>query len=243
MNTLSERYIAGEVEDVWKGLIDLGPKVLDPEYNEETNLILDIATQHIQYNLEVIHRELLYYGYVFTEFESGEPAHTLRHEPLLINTKKDEERVKNLNLLHEEYGKIPLIFSKILERIHHVEFVGYFSNWEHPFLLDALQIYPIEGLECEPDEDDGIYSLCFCLDQFHKEDISGAGGYNISLTPEIAIDSKILRYDIDIYFMDYLRDAFKWAGFPGFEYLHESLTIPDNIMEFILKVRSQMIPV
>jgi hypothetical protein len=60
-----------------------------------------------------------------------------------------------------------------------------------------------------------LFSLAFAPDVYHKVNVSGGTPYAIIL-PNAGADALIEIYGKQSYFVDYLRECFKWGGFPGF---------------------------
>src|SRR4029079_5228055 len=50
-------------------------------------------------------------------------------------------------------------------------------------------------------------------DALHKANLSGGGPYSIAF-PNLGVDAPVLRAN-SASLVDYLRDAFRWGGFPG----------------------------
>jgi hypothetical protein len=80
----------------------------------------------------------------------------------------------------------------------------------------------------EPDEEDmcdarAYFALprdCWLVpiapDEWHKYDVSGCGGYEIAI-PNLAADARLLTERHRTTFVNYLRNCFRWAGFPNLE--------------------------
>jgi hypothetical protein len=67
----------------------------------------------------------------------------------------------------------------------------------------------------EWEECDGLTELALAPDDFHKANISGGDPYGMEV-PNAAADGVFLDWH-NAYFVDYLRTAFQWGGFPGWE--------------------------
>jgi hypothetical protein len=112
-----------------------------------------------------------------------------------------------------------------------VDFTGNHPAWPAPiisakkeafraevFLTDALVVNELEELESDLKErlaDRETWSVGFSPDIFHKSDISGGPMYTFDL-----LGTKVDPYcfELESFFVPYLRDVFKWAGFPGFQH-------------------------
>jgi hypothetical protein len=100
-------------------------------------------------------------------------------------------------------------------------------NGEHPSLAprdsrilpDPLMVDPVEGalgwLE-NFDEEEGPKEVAIAPDALHKADISGGGPY-VMRVPSPVADARLRDAPYEVDFVEYLRLAFHWGGFPGWE--------------------------
>jgi hypothetical protein len=105
-----------------------------------------------------------------------------------------------------------------------VNLMGTHPAWnlrEGQILPDPLVVYELDGMLADAqerlndptwDDEDGPY-LYLAPDEYIKEDISG-GIYGILMQP--AADAPLLFEWHETTFVDYLRQVFRWGGFPGF---------------------------
>ena len=211
-----------------------------------------MVSERIAVNFKTIYEKLTQNGYNFTDFKDGKPLNNkLNNLPIkeatLVNSKKNIEILENLLI---RFGKLPLIFLEIYKNIEYVDFNGYFYTWpDYKFLLDPVTLDSLEAIIKMHSEDvfdgnDNNYCVMFSPDVYFKEDVSGDFGYAISLSEEVVIDNKVLFYqnidDKPIYFMDYLRLCFKWAGFPSFEWALPG-DIPDHILKLLHEINKEML--
>jgi hypothetical protein len=91
--------------------------------------------------------------------------------------------------------------------------------------LEAYQRYDAEGNETEG------FTVEIAPDICHKHGYSGGGPLEIYF-PDEAIDAQIQGDEGYGYFVEYLRNCFKWGGFPG---LKNSKTPPATELAFLTK--------
>jgi hypothetical protein len=75
------------------------------------------------------------------------------------------------------------------------------------------------------------YPLSISPDEFVKAEISTGSSYEI-LVPNLAVDSILKNEWHNSTFLNYLRIAFRWGGFPGFERYPEQLR-PGEAIAFL----------
>ncbi len=78
--------------------------------------------------------------------------------------------------------------------------------------------------------------LWIAPDAAHKANISGGDAYKVSIE-EPAIDTVLRGEPHNVNFVDYLRIAFKWGGFPGVEH------IPEFPKSFLKDMRKDLLPI
>jgi hypothetical protein len=90
-------------------------------------------------------------------------------------------------------------------------------------------------------QSDGIDAVGPCCleiapDAEHKANCSGNGSYELP-THVAAIDATLRNEPHNVMFLDYLRIAFRWGGFPGF------VTIADAPQDFIAELTRGLLPI
>jgi hypothetical protein len=138
------------------------------------------------------------------------------HEPPPADTGKLLAR------LEKKVGALPLSLRAFYEVVGSVDFIG-----SHPSLAppqgsvcpDPLVIFPLEDalayLE-EMDGDDDDVRLMLAPDDIHKAGASGGEPYEMA-APDARADGELLNERHELPFVDYLRLAFRFGGFPGYE--------------------------
>ena len=81
-------------------------------------------------------------------------------------------------------------------------------------LPDPLVVQPYFEEWEDADEREGLVELSLAPDDLHKSNISGGDPYGMRI-PNPAADGIFSDWNQG-YFVDYLRIAFRWGGFPGF---------------------------
>jgi hypothetical protein len=140
-------------------------------------------------------------------------------------------------LVAEHHGPIPLVLQSFYRVVGGVNFVGTppdrWIPWNHPevtvsrtyteqvrsgaSLLDPLSIAPLADRWLR-------YALRWGEvfigeDRFFKYYYSGGGAYKMPLTSPMMIDAPLSGYSSSMLFVEFLRWAFSWGGFPGYAVL------------------------
>ncbi len=124
-------------------------------------------------------------------------------------------------------GRLPLSLRAWYEVVGEVDLEGNHPDWDGRGYADPLVVegltgwaseyeewqYQMEGSEVvEP------FLLPIAPDFYHKANVSGGAPYSVTLPCEDA-DALLVDEWHETYFVDYLRIAFRWGGFPGWERL------------------------
>ena len=242
-----ERYHAGEREQVWRELIELGDKVLAEPLRSEATLVCEEVTRRARENLRTIHARLLDMGYDFAEPRAA-----------LVDAAPDAET--QIEELERELGAFPLIarvWYRTLASVNFSQAEGqrvYSEGIQAPagpdiFGLGSHPVLIVQSLErCREEVHKGAAELEDYIRQMKEGgweepvDLSEPnkllplGGWASNCDPKgftlpcSGIDAVI--YDDgggEIYFVDELRSAFRWGGFPFWK---RSLKDPDFYAPF-----------
>jgi hypothetical protein len=208
------RYRAGEREVVWAELVGLGASVRGPQFADQAVRVARETMARARQNVEEIHRRLTDVGYEFQN--PGEvhvpPAPEIRH-------RLDEQESK--------IGPIPLSLRAFYEVVGTVDFkqsVAQLVSIHRPERSSAPELrylgeydpLVVARLNDQPESrSDAGHRHFFAADEFHKAGYSGGDNYHVVL-PDARADFPIWgMYEIDEFFVPYLRATFAGGGFRG----------------------------
>jgi hypothetical protein len=79
-------------------------------------------------------------------------------------------------------------------------------------------VFPLDQMLLGPDPaaEGNSGRICIALDAYHKAEFSGGAPYELAL-PDARADGELLNERHGLFFVDYLRLAFRWGGFPGYD--------------------------
>lgn len=223
---LFDRYLAGEHEQVWKELIALGEKVRSEAHAVDALAVAYETMHRVEQNVRTLAFRLRDLGYNFVYPGSSGGLFGLRkpkaHEPIVAPPADVTKKIAELE--EQVAGPIPLSLRAFLEVVGEVNL-----NGDHPTIApkdsdiapDPLMVCDIEGAlaltsEDYRDEDEDRISLDFAPDALHKANVSGGSPYSIRL-PNGSADAPVEDAPHEVTFVEYLRIAFRWGGFPGWE--------------------------
>jgi hypothetical protein len=138
------------------------------------------------------------------------------HEPPPADT------AKLLARLEKKAGALPLSLRAFYEVVGSVDFIGSHPSLappKSPLCPDPLVIFPLEDVlayleEIEGDDDD--IRLMLAPDDIHKAGESGGEPYEMA-APDARADGELLNERHELPFVEYLRLAFRFGGFAGYE--------------------------
>jgi hypothetical protein len=204
-----DRYMGGE-HHVWAELVTLGASVRADPYAADALAVAYEIMSRVDVNIREIAARLSAIGY--------EGAEGTFHVPPGAGTSKV------IALLEKRAGALPLSLRAFYDVVGAVNLMG-----EHPSLApsdgsitaDPLVVNSaeealdqFEGQGRDPDADQFLIELA--PDAFHKAKISGGEPYEIAV-PELRADGPLIWERHELYFVDYLRLAFRFGGFPGYD--------------------------
>jgi hypothetical protein len=207
----SARYEAGDHHAVWGELIAAGDSVRG-ELQSEALEVVRLTMTRVRRNVERLVAELTSHGFQFGLYPDGEvvPAYP---GPLLPPQPEDDATVRELETLTG--GTVPLSIYGFWKWVGSVCLVGYAQGW--PQYADPLWVEGPEASLIEfPDweADDEPFGIVIAPDVLHKDNISGGSPYDLAV-PNAGIDGVLRNHASEYYFIDYLREALAWGGFPG----------------------------
>lgn len=221
METYLHRYQDGEYEAVWSELTALGNAIrLDEGLFLDAQAVAAETMQRVQRNVVTLLTQLQNSGYVFKPF-----------------SKKYRQPSKKVSAyiarIERRVGPLPLSIAAFMSIVGSVNLIGYFpgldengKEWGRELCPDPLVFeYPqsffrwsvqawAEDVAEFGKEEAGTFQLEFAPDEYHKDNISGGPPYSIKL-PNGGMDALVENEWHHTMFVPYLRECFRWGGFPG----------------------------
>ncbi len=238
-----ERYRAGEHVAVWDDLVALGKGVRQPRYFADAVAVADETMRRARHNVELIIRRLDDAGYLFippaigdgTVLRAGTHPKSIaaaivaaaRNTPPLENRNvfdpPGSETAQGLRKLEEESGgPLPISLRAWYEQVGGVSLLGSHAELcpegevtPDPLVVDPLRVV-LEIIESFGDGGGEEIALWLAPDEYHKANFSGGEPYAITI-PNASADALFENEWHNTTFVTYLRKAFEWGGFPGWE--------------------------
>jgi len=208
---LFDRYMGGEYRKVWEELIALGPSVREDPHAADALAVAYETMRRVDGNVRTLAARLTGIGYRFKQAKPHQPPDP-RKAP------------KQIARLEKAAGALPLSLRAFYDVVGAVNLIG-----EHPAIAppgnniapDPLVVYSAgDALEQVDDEredmDDHQSIIVIAPDDLHKADTSGGEPYEIAV-PDLRADGPLLWERHGLGFVEYLRLAFRFGGFPGYE--------------------------
>jgi hypothetical protein len=211
-----ERYLRGDHVQVWTEMTAVGARVRDDEsIFADACAVVAETMRRARANVEVLVDELRARGYRYADDAGGAPP----FEPPATDI------AGRLDDLERRIGMIPLALRGWYEHVGRVNLAGSFPDetyrYTDPLVVDA----PVEFVTSEFEEweanrgtawDTGRFTIDLAPDWLHKANVSGGGPYAVEI-PNSGVDGLLLAEPHLTTFVNYLRIAFAWSGFPGWE--------------------------
>lgn len=212
-----DRYFAGEYEQVWSELQDLGVAVRQEAVYSEARAVADETMRRVRRNCERIVGRLRSMGYRFDIYPDGSDR-IFTFGPLAA---PDDTLRSDMETLEQAAGPIPISLVAFWEQVGSVDLIGVGPSW--PTELDPLVVEPPTAGVSELDEmdfqleDRGHFEVSLAPDVFMKDLVSGGSAYAVKL-PDPAMDFLFRNERHELLFVSYLRLAIlRYGGFPGLE--------------------------
>lgn len=237
--TYYQRYLAGEYVPVWRELIALGESALQEPHRSDALAVCREVVRRAAANLRTLHTRLTGLGYQFSDPSSA-----------LVEAGPDADAI--LQKIESEFGTLPLIARVWYGNIASVNFgqaeeqrVYRGSDWKPPMKSDisGLGSHPALVFQSLERGKAMWHQLREENDEYHRD--AAAGGHPDAFavfgrflplgswasncepkafpTPCPGIDAVIYNDGGgDRYFVDELREAFRWGGFPFWQWSLEN---------------------
>ena len=241
------KYIDGETELAYKELLKLEDRINDSNVMYEIDKVLTEIFSRVEYNSEIIFKELKKINYCFW---GNSALNTLW--PIRKPRPNSEKLLKTLEVKVKQFGYLPLSLKYFYRIVGSLNFTwNYQENesikWEGS---DPLQVIAIDDIieivteihwEAEMNEylKDKEHKTAFLEisgDYLHKDNISGGPQYSLVITKNPSIDSLMLNMPEKIGLIDYLRICFENCGF----YRNSHLLSNKEYIKFVNKVKPKL---
>jgi hypothetical protein len=252
MTSYLDRYLAGEYEQVWGELTQLGEQIGSGALHADAHAVARETMRRARHNVELLIPRLQQAGYVFgfgaLGLEGTLPSFAQAYRAF---APPPADIGSQLDALEQRAGGLPLSLVAWYEAIGEVNLVGRPpASWAVlPYALDPVQVHPLalvvefyeEWLKEqassfalpaeEKDADEVAYfsqgRLELMLDVDTKLGYSGLGGYEV-LVPSVAADAPLLGHPQRLSFVRYVRLSCRWGGFPGLAF---ERTRPEEVVQ------------
>lgn len=208
-----ERYRAGERVPVWTEMTAAGAELRNaPDWAIAVEVARETMTR-ARTNVERLIDLLPENGYRFR----------LPRERVFVAPPADVET--QLDSFEATVGRMPLALRAWFELVGQVDLSGGHPDWEFEYPDPLVISAPLDHLASEFDDwqadrgsawDRGAFTLDLAPDALHKADVSGGPPYGIGV-PNAGVDGTFLNERHGTTFVGYLRVAFAWGGFPGWD--------------------------
>jgi hypothetical protein len=212
MRTWLERYASGERVQVWTEMTGAGSSLRGSDRWEDAVAVaretMTRARSNVERLVSALRRE---------QYEFAFPDRVVVAPP--------PDVAGRLDRLEAVVGPIPLSIRAWFEVVGQVNLMGRHPSWTFD-LTDALVIegtvdfFLQEQAQWQEERgtewDRGAFTIDLAPDHLHKADISGGAPYAMAV-PDGAADAILLHERHATTFVNYLRIAFEWGGFPGWD--------------------------
>lgn len=238
--TLIQEYQNGDHVGVWEAI-----RKMPNDVARRDQAVLDVATstmERVAQNADLITNRLSKHGWRAL----GSDYSDLRTQP----TDADQSIIDRVSKISG--SPLPVSFGAFWQTVGGINWVWDYQSGENcpdfgfdiPFdEMDPLCIDPPQATTYQLDEwqsgehhlmtglSKGKFRLDLAPDALHKANISGGDAYAIYL-PSPDSDPKFANERHNLSFVDYLRLAFEWAGFPDLEKHRDHPDVNGFVNEF-----------
>lgn len=246
MPQLYERYLNGSYQKVYEELLQAHEQVFVEPLYEDALLVGKEMMRRVRQNVELVVARLQTIGYRFGEGfweeDISSEAKALIEQDIPVFQAPPVETPERLVLLEQLAGPLPFALTCWYEQVGVVNLIGRFPSFDDRVLddaygaiLDPLFIYSLEML-LKMGRGPGTgkawnreQTISLSPDHYYKYHFSGSGAYSI-LLPAKVFDTSLLLERHQTTFVNYLRQCFRWGGFPGLEIENR---LPENVVSFL----------
>ena len=219
------------INERWAWQLSLGNDLLNPQTRQNAVAFARKVMAFARKNVDILAERLTKSGY---EFAVGNPV-----------IAPEEDVIDNLAELGNRGVHVPIALQAWLIEVGGVDFCGTHPNWpctsyagkhddsstySEPWYTDPLVIqvstrWLLDSLSDDEPQEDDYFSNCVEIapDVVTKANISGSGPISIgSAKPQF--DNVLVGQHGSFTLLSYLRQAFAWGGFPGFEFIADRPT-------------------
>jgi hypothetical protein len=205
---LFDRYTTGAHEEVWKELLALGSAIREDPHAADALAVAYETMRRVRANVETVTARLQAFAYQHA-------LETTLHQPPGPKTRKLIAR------LEKKAGVLPLSLRAFYDVVGAVDWTGH-----HPTIApresgvppDPLVVWPIEIAVEQSDfgEDGDETRILIAPDEVLKAGDAGGDAFTME-APNPRADGKLIDEGHDTWFVEYLRIAFRFGGFPGYD--------------------------
>ncbi len=243
-----ERYLKGEYQQVWAELLALGSQIQHEPLASEALAVTTETMNRVKHNIALLKQRLYTLDY---KFVADDPNWGGELEKYLL----EKTWLNTISVLEKAGLTLPISLEVFYELVGSVDFRGshpklskysgfYDSEVGLGVFSDPLVVWPpdsddIEEYRCYNIPDESLnsgYCLEIAPDEIHKANISGGSPYYIMLG-DAAIDGRLLGDRNYGTFIEYLREVFRWGGFPGLA------TNPAMVREELAFLTKDLLPI
>lgn len=243
--TLLKRYRAGEFDQVWRE-IRTYPSI-EGEFREEVMEIADATMQRVVQNADLVASRLQAIGWQVLSSQDQ----SLRTPP-----KSSDEAVFS-RIVEMSGAPIPPTLLAFWRVVGGINWVWDYRSEDRPpdlgfdlpseehdalcieapsIVTDLFDEWIYQKADTERDHEHQL-SIVLAPDYLHKANISGGSPYCV-LVPFLGADPLFSDERHGLPFLDYLRLAFRWAGFPGLD-RHSARS---DVRDFIARFGKDLLP-
>jgi hypothetical protein len=226
--SILDRYVSGECEQVWRELVALGEAVRQPDTLRDAQSVAGETMRRVKENIARLIPRLHSFGFAFA-FQP-DPSKRLTawwgdSEPVYELPRANTSTV--MDEAERDVGPVPLSVRAWYEVVGAVNLIGSHPDWPDIEVIDPLVVGPVDVFDgiaeeyrlrledaAEHELDDYRFRLPIAPDNYHKANCSGGEPYGVEFPSPCA---DVLFDGGPLTFVGYLRNAFRWGYFPGFE--------------------------